>query len=426
MISKNYKNRCGRGALTPHQPIQNRFALLFCAALASAGIPLHAQSTGIYVNSSNNVGIGTIAPVQKLHLLGPAGAPATSGTTQRGLLRFEQTTDNPILDIGVQAFGGGAWLQSADKTTLAVNYPLLLNPNGGNVGIGTTTPVQKLHLLGPAGAPATSGTMQGGLLRFGQTTDNAILDMGVQALGAGAWLQSTDKTTLAVNYPLLLNPNGGTVGIGTTRPIAKLQVGGYGAWGTLPVNTQLYLPGIQQSDGSVANSIAMGVDVNANATMAITTRATTGDLYPIFMDIRCGNTPVATFTSGGNVGIGTTTPGYLLDVAGAVHASAFVAPSQTYADFVFKSGYKLVPLTDVETAIKKDGHLPGIPSEAEAKAHGIDLASMQVKLLQKIEELTLHQIEQQKLLESQTERLDEQSKRIGQLEKENTELRAPH
>jgi hypothetical protein len=133
-----------------------------------------------------------------------------------------------------------------------------------------------------------------------------------------------------------------------------------------------------------------------------------------------------TLLTNGYVGIGTASPGYTLDVNGQVHAAAFVAPSQTYADFVFKPGYKLPPLSDVEAAIKKDGHLPGIPDEAEAKAHGIDLTSMQVKLLQKIEELTLHQIEQQKLLEGQTERLDEQSKRIEQLEKENTELRTQH
>jgi TolA-binding protein len=141
----------------------------------------------------------------------------------------------------------------------------------------------------------------------------------------------------------------------------------------------------------------------------------------------------------GNVGINTSSPGYTLDVAGQVHAASFVASSgNNYADFVFKPGYKLEPLSAVEASIQKDGHLPGIPSEAEAKAHGIDLASMQVKLLQKIEELTLHQIdeekhqieqekhqvEQQKLLENQTERLDDQSKRIEQLEQENTELRA--
>ena len=103
-------------------------------------------------------------------------------------------------------------------------------------------------------------------------------------------------------------------------------------------------------------------------------------------------------------------------ITGQVYASSFVASSgNNYADFVFKPGYKLEPLSDVEASIRKDGHLPGIPSEAEAKANGIDLASMQVKLLQKIEELTLHQIEQEK-------RLNEQSKDIEQLRKENTEL----
>ena len=98
--------------------------------------------------------------------------------------------------------------------------------NDGNVGIGTTSPVQKFHLDGVVGNPATSGTAQGGMVRLSNTTDNAVLDIGMRSGGAGAWLQSTDETSLAANYPLLLNPNGGNVGIGTTNPVAKLQVAG--------------------------------------------------------------------------------------------------------------------------------------------------------------------------------------------------------
>jgi hypothetical protein len=92
-----------------------------------------------------------------------------------------------------------------------------------------------------------------------------------------------------------------------------------------------------------------------------------------------------------------------------LHASAIDwLGSGGYAHFVFKSDYRLPALSEVEAHIKARGHLSGIPSEAEARAEGIDLAAMQVTLLQKIEELTLHQI-------AQDERVTEQQRLIQQL-----------
>ncbi len=103
-------------------------------------------------------------------------------------------------------------------------------------------------------------------------------------------------------------------------------------------------------------------------------------------------------TPTGNVGIGTISPSHKLQVVGSVRATSFVADTNTYADFVFAPDYRLPSLSEVEAHIQAHGHLPGVPSEAEARRDGIDLAAMQVKLLQKIEELTLHIIRQEKEL----------------------------
>ena len=67
-----------------------------------------------------------------------------------------------------------------------------------------------------------------------------------------------------------------------------------------------------------------------------------------------------------------------------------------WPDYVFAEDYPLASLADVERQIKADKHLPGIPSAAEVSEKGISVGDMQSKLLAKIEELTLHAIEQEK------------------------------
>jgi hypothetical protein len=99
--------------------------------------------------------------------------------------------------------------------------------NAGNVGIGTSSPILKLHIKGTNSLPATSGTTQNGGIRIENGVNNGVLDIGASnATGAPGWLQATDKADLSQSYNLLLNPNGGNVGIGTTAPNAKLEVAG--------------------------------------------------------------------------------------------------------------------------------------------------------------------------------------------------------
>lgn len=117
----------------------------------------------------------------------------------------------------------------------------------------------------------------------------------------------------------------------------------------------------------------------------------------------------------GNVGIGTTSPKNKLDVAGTIRATE-VKVETGWADFVFDKDYKLPSLEEVESHINEHKRLPDIPSESQVKEEGIGLGKMQVKLLQKIEELTLYVIEQNKKIESQRQRIEEQHQRILELE----------
>ncbi len=77
-----------------------------------------------------------------------------------------------------------------------------------------------------------------------------------------------------------------------------------------------------------------------------------------------------------------------------------IAANNGWADYVFEQDYNLMPLTEVEQFIKQNGHLPEVPTTAEAIANGIELKEMNILLLKKVEELTLYSIELQKRIEA--------------------------
>ncbi|OHT47024.1 hypothetical protein [Flavobacterium tructae] len=102
-------------------------------------------------------------------------------------------------------------------------------------------------------------------------------------------------------------------------------------------------------------------------------------------------------SSEGNIGIGVTNPVNKLDVNGRIHSKEvkidldFPAP-----DYVFSNDYKLRSLEEVEDYVKKNNHLPEIPSAKEFEKNGVLLAEMNMALLKKVEELILYMIEMKK------------------------------
>jgi hypothetical protein len=107
----------------------------------------------------------------------------------------------------------------------------------------------------------------------------------------------------------------------------------------------------------------------------------------------------------GNVGIGTTNPTSKLTVAGNINSREVKVTVDAGADFVFAEDYALPTLDSVESYIKENKHLPEIASASEMKKDGINLSEMNIKLLQKVEELTLYLIEMKKENEKQNEEI---------------------
>ena len=365
-------------------------------------------SNALTVTSSNNVGIGTTSPGYKLEIDGNGADGSALSLNELGVRQW-------ILGSGASNSGSGKFsIVNGSNSNDAITI------DGSNqVGIGTTNPQQKLQLAnssyigimadGGSYIPTSwnRGNAGGIILASSVNSDGSGWSYGSRivnydygdGLGLSFDVNYAGSWTNDVLFVSGRGPSLGNVGIGTTNPIAQLDVGS-----------------ILHVGGSTNPSLpAQGGYLGWNAL-----NGGTGEMD--FLNQQGGGSGGFAFFNSSSSAKGTAI--VTIDGSGNVRANSFITPAQTYADFVFKPGYKLAPLSQVEAEIKKDGHLPGIPSEADAKAHGIDLAQMQVKLLQKIEELTLHQIEQEKLLESQNRRLNAQAERIDQLEKENTELRA--
>jgi hypothetical protein len=246
-------------------------------------------------SGAGNVGIGTSSPDSKIHL-------------NDGALHIQQT-DGSDTWFGLGANNDNYITTGASGITVfrAVGTERMRIDASGNVGIGTaTTNGLKTAILGATGYPATSGTTQTGVLRLsGGTGLYNVLDMGVNETTDTAWIQATRANSLSVYDKLVLNPYGGNVGIGTDDP------------SNLSGATNLLM--VKRTDTSnnypVVYSASAG---NAGWRM----KNNNGDWVIIandalrFYDI--GNaTERMRIDASGNVGIGTSSPTYKLNVLSA-------------------------------------------------------------------------------------------------------------
>lgn len=216
-----------------------------------------AIGNSLIFDNGTNVGIGITTPNLKLSVLGSSGAPASSGTAQNGVFRLTGGTGlYNVLDFGINETNDYSWIQSTRANNLAVYDKLALQPLGGNVGIGTITPLGKLNIFtGLSGATIDIPNQQLGSISFGNASFAATIptiasksdnNSGLYIISAtnntnpgpdmvlnARKTDNTDFTTLTSSafrfsrfgtnlVDILRN---GNVGIGTTSPSNLLSVG---------------------------------------------------------------------------------------------------------------------------------------------------------------------------------------------------------
>ncbi|MEE3998767.1 hypothetical protein V1T75_00345 [Tenacibaculum sp. FZY0031] len=263
------------------------------------------------------------------------------------------------------------------------------DPNGNNSSTG------KLTLDGSyinINTPITTGGWARGINNM--ATDKSTRIGGIGLLGSG---ESTIKyyymahgvSPYSSGLGLYIKPNGNT-GIGTVNPSEKLEVNG-----------NITITGDLKMSGSDSYIWTNG----------------TGTGYTGIWDQKNKRVLLYTSESTGNIGIGTTdTKGFKLGVNGKVTATEVkIATYANWSDFVFEKSYKLPSLENVEQHIKEKGHLKDIPSAEEVEKNGFYLGEMDAKLLQKIEELTLYTIQQEKKLKKQNSKINKQQKELEEL-----------
>ncbi len=352
------------------------------------------------------VGIATAPDVFSFGIINEVSETVTLGVSGEGRMVINMAMDDaPAAQVDIRPLTGSETVLNVGDPGV---FPLMQLSEDGQMSIGMPTQTNSALAVYNREEAVTNLDIfyhdpYPGALRFMNLVEgtprhlisedgsgNLLIDAGV----TGG--EATDK--LKVDGDATITK---TVGIGTdVQSGVALTVKGSSdtkldlreTSSTVTDNAQLRFIG---SDGT---SVRHKITEDASGNLLIDAGVTSGGASDrVVFD---GNVQIGTLKPTSSTYINSTSGEQNLSVNGWVLAKKVMVQTSNWADKVFATDYNLRSLTDIEAYIKQHNHLPEIPSECEVIEHGVDVGEMNKLLLQKVEELTLYVIAQQKQIDA--------------------------
>jgi hypothetical protein len=313
-------------------------------------------------------------------------------------------------------------------------------PTSGNVGIGTSgVPTTKLQVNGSARIDSMlvvkdsivvnkTANLKSNLKVAGEAVfkDDVIIRQDLKVVGQSNLfgdvvikegdlkIKSLADSTLPDDGILLINANGKvknggdlkSLVYGTAQPAMpcatdmngnSIQTAPY--WQTLNNPQRMFLINTPCSPDP-----RLGIGVKPEAKLHVQLTLNSNPLlHPLLIEKRISNNPNAPQQ---------TRKLMQLDHTGLLYAREIKVNLDNWADYVFDTDYPLMPLNELQQFIKKNNHLPNVPSAEEMTANGLNLAENSKMLMEKVEELTLYLLQINQQVSAQEELLKQQQETI--------------